>query len=158
MTKRNTKSTKISTAKGTAPQGKKVKTTRAKKKASPKKKAASRLDSLNYIDGKYDVQKIKDLEELVGIKETSPYGTTSLDVLEAKLSEMNMWEMQEFAVKVGVFPSGTRTALKNKLTKEFQSYNQGKGRHIVVPAAKSVGNHLTPEELKKVLELTKKGL
>jgi hypothetical protein len=164
MTQKNTKSTKTRTPKGTASKGKKVKAvapkkrTPLKKKAAAKKKAPVKIDQLNYIDGKYDVQQIKDLEELVGIKEVNLWGTTSLDVLEAKLSEMNMWELQEFAVKVGVFPSGTRGALKNKLAKEFTSYNKGKGRHIVLPAAQSVGGHLSPEELKKVLELTKKGL
>jgi len=166
MTQKNTKSKKTSTTKSAASKGKTAKATEKsvakktgtpRKKAVAKKKTTSKLDSLNYIDGKYDVQKIKDLEELVGIKETSPYGTTSLDVLEAKLSEMNMWEMQEFAVKVGVFPSGTRTALKNKLTKEFRSYNHGKGRHVIMPAAKSVGSHLSPKDLQKVLDLTKKG-
>ena len=151
------KSTTNSTRKATAPKkGTKVK----KAAASPKKVSPQqeKLNSLNYIDGKKSVEEIKKLEKLVGIKETNPYGTTSLEVLEAKLKDMNMWEMQEFAVKVGVFPSGTRTGLKSKLCKEFESYNKGKGRHIILPSAKQVGGHLTPEQLSKVLELTKKGL
>ena len=151
MDKKNTKSKKISAPKAAAPKGKKVSKGHSKKASTP-------LESLNYIDGKHTVEQIKELEQLVGIKETNPYKTTSLEVLEARMSEMNMWELQEFAVKVGVFPSGTRTALKAKLAKEFEAYNHGKGRHIVLPAARSVGSHLSKEEMEKVLDLTKKGL
>lgn len=152
MDKKNTKSAKTSPGKGAARKSKKAQASKTKGTNSEK------LASLNYIDGKHTVEQIKELEELVGIKESNPYGTTSLDVLEARMSEMNMWELQEFAVKVGVFPNGTRAALKGKLSKEFQSYNQGKGRHIVLPSAQSVGSHLSKDQLKKVLELTKKGL
>tara|TARA_R100000808_G_scaffold21917_1_gene47466 strand:+ start:1235 stop:1693 length:459 start_codon:yes stop_codon:yes gene_type:complete len=152
MSKENRKSTKKRASKAATPKGK-------KESKSPSQGASPRkLESLNYIDGKHTVEQIKDLEQLVGIKETNPYGTTSLEVLEARMSEMNMWELQEFAVKVGVFPSGTRTALKTKMAKEFQAYNQGKGRHVVLPGAKSVGSHLSKDKLEKVLDLTKKGL
>ena len=150
------KTSENSASKGTAPKKgkvtKKVKATR--KEAKPSKK----LKSLNYLDGKHTVEQIEELEKLVGIKEVNPYGTTSLEVLEARMSEMNMWELQEFAVKAGVFPSGTRTSLKSKISKEFTAYNKGKGRHIVLPSPRQVGSHLTKEQLDKVLELTKKGL
>jgi len=146
MAKKTTKTTKTRASKGTA------------KKESPKGSPKDKLDSLNYIDGKSTVEQIKDLENLVGIRETNPYGTTSLDVLTARFSDMNMWELQEFAVKVGVFPSGNRTVLKNKLTKEFLAYNKGKGRHIVLPSPKQIGGNLSPEDREKVLNLTKRGL
>jgi hypothetical protein len=146
MAKKTTKSKKTSAPRAAAPKG------------TRKPKNPTAVKDLNYIDGKHTVEQIKNLEELVGIKEVNPYGTTSLEVLEAKLSEMNMWEMQEFAVKVGVFPSGTRAGLKGKLAKEFQAYNKGKGRHVVLPAAQQVGGDLSPDQLAKVLELTKRGL
>lgn len=150
------KSTTNSTRKATAPKkGTKVKKARASKKAASNK---DKLKELNYIDGKKTVEQIKKLEKLVGIRETNPYGTTSLEVLEAKMADMNMWELQEFAVKVGVFPSGTRTSLKSKLCKEFEAYNKGKMRHIIMPPAKQVGDHLSPEQRSKLLDITKKGL
>ena len=147
MAKKTRKTNRTSASKGAA---KKV------KKETPS--SQDKLQSLNYIDGKINVEQIQDLEKLVGIRETNPYGTTSLEVLTARIADMNMWEMQEFAVKVGVFPSGNRTVLKNKLTKEFLAYNKGKGRHIVLPSPKQIGSNLSPEELAKVLDLTKRGL
>jgi hypothetical protein len=34
---------------------------------------------------------------------------------------MNLTDLQSFAVKVGVFPSGNKTVLKNKIKRAFES-------------------------------------
>ena len=38
---------------------------------------------------------------------------------------MGLTELQEVAVQAGVFPSGTKATLKNKLIKEYQNRSQG---------------------------------
>ena len=39
---------------------------------------------------------------------------------------MSLSELQEVAVKAGVFPSGTKATLKNKLLKEYENRTQGR--------------------------------
>ena len=43
------------------------------------------------------------------------------------LQDMNLTDLQSFAVKVGVFPSGYKTVLKNKIKRAFDSSLHGKG-------------------------------
>ena len=40
---------------------------------------------------------------------------------------MNLTDLQAFAVKVGVFPAGNKTVLKNKIKRAFESSLHGKG-------------------------------
>ena len=50
-------------------------------KPEPKK---SELDNLNLADGKVnvdpDIEKVKKLEEILGIKKMNPFGTSNIDV------------------------------------------------------------------------------
>ena len=43
------------------------------------------------------------------------------------IKDMNLTDLQSFAVKVGVFPSGNKTVLKNKIKREFESSIRGQG-------------------------------
>jgi hypothetical protein len=43
------------------------------------------------------------------------------------LEDMNLTDLQAFAVKVGVFPSGNKTVLRNKIKKAFDSSLHGQG-------------------------------
>ena len=96
----------------------------SKKTQSSQKK--DKLESLEYTDGlDKDIEKIKSLENMLGIKQVNPYGTTSEDVFEQEMSEMNMSDLQALAVRVGVFPSGTKGVLKKKLRKQFSADNRG---------------------------------
>jgi len=76
----------------------------------------SELDSLNLADGKVhtdpDIEKVKKLEEILGIKKMNPFGTSNIDIF-------NMCE------KVGIFASGSRQQIKEKLLREFKSTNKG---------------------------------
>ena len=43
------------------------------------------------------------------------------------LQDMNLTDLQAFAVKVGVFPAGNKTVLKNKIKRAFDASLHGKG-------------------------------
>ena len=80
-------------------------------------------------------------------------------VFEEKVGDMTLVEMQELAVTVGVFPSGTRTSLKNKLLKAFRDYQRGSSS-FVVPSSASICPDADREsdKFKKALGLMKEGL
>lgn len=94
----------------------------AKSKAAAKKPSGrKRVKKLQVVDGKQqEIQKIKDLEEILGTAEVNPFGTNSMEVLESNLKGLTLADLQSFAVKVGVLPSGNKTNLKNKIFKAFR--------------------------------------
>lgn len=67
-----------------------------------------------------DVQNARDLEEILGVKEINPFKTACAETFEKELSDMSLNDLRSLAVKSGVFPSGNKTSLKNKLRKEFK--------------------------------------
>ena len=86
---------------------------------------------MQIADGKTDIEKIKDLEALLGVEQVNPFGTTSIKVLEAKLGEMGLSDLQTFAVQVGILPSGNKITIKNRIKKAFQSHpGAGAAYHI----------------------------
>jgi hypothetical protein len=95
--------------------------------SKPKKKISksskSKLDTLKQTDGQGKSDS-PSLEELLSTREINPFGTTELETLEDNLSSMNLNDLQRLAVQAGVMPSGNRTALKNKLKREFKKYSQ----------------------------------
>lgn len=119
------------------------------KKTSPKKVSKSatqkkkEVNDLQIADGKKDIEEIKNLEDLLGVKQTNPYGTTSEAVLEERMNEMTLTDLQTFAIRVGILPSGNKLTLKNKIKKSFKShagagagYNVGYSKPLVDPSSK----------------------
>ena len=105
---------------------KKRKTTR---KASAAKKQP-KLEELNQTTGKdYESQvaRAKELEEILGIPKISPFRTNDPKVFEKNLEDSNLTDLQAMAVRVGVFPSGNKTTLRNKLKKAFKASLYGQG-------------------------------
>lgn len=90
---------------------------------------ASELDNLQLADGKVhtdpDIEKVKKLEEILGIKKMNPFGTSNIDVFKEKLNEMTIVDLQHMCEKVGIFASGSRQQIKEKLLREFKSTNKG---------------------------------
>jgi hypothetical protein len=134
------------------------------KKTVPKKRAKAqtktdKLSSLTQVHGKKEqdpIERAKELEELVGIKEVNPFGTSIAQVFEENIQTMSMVELQELAVKAGVFPTGNRTVLKSKLSRAFSEYNRSS---MVIPAPRPIGlNHLDSEATQKAIKLMKEGL
>ena len=96
------------------------------KKPEPKR---SELDNLNLADGKVhsdpDIKKVKQLEEILGIKKMNPFGTSNIEIFKEKLNEMTIVDMQHMCEKIGIFASGSRQQIKEKLLREFKSTNKG---------------------------------
>jgi len=96
------------------------------KKPEPKK---SELDNLTLTDGKAhldpDIEKVKKLEEILGIRKMNPFGTSNIDVFRERLNEMAIVDLQHMCEKVGIFASGSRQQIKEKLLREFKSTNKG---------------------------------
>jgi len=109
---------------------KKTKTSKstASKKSTAKKKVS--LDSLQQTNGKtYEdqVAKARELEDILGIAKINPFKTNDKRVFADMLEDMNLTDLQAFAVKVGVFPAGNKTVLRNKIKRAFESSLHGKG-------------------------------
>ena len=130
------------------------KTTKAKKSTSRTATAAqkqNKLDSLNLSDGKLEVEKVRELEQLLGVDQVNAFKTNNLDVFQDNLSEMCLTDLQRLAAEAGVFPGGNKMALKNRLLKEFVS--QTKGRRAAMGSQKPIIDPSDPkfEEVKKLM-------
>jgi len=97
---------------------------KSKKDQAPK----SALDDLILADGKVtepledpDIKKVKELEEILGVKKVNPFGTYNLEVFKEKLSDMTNLDLQNLCERVGIFASGSRMQIKEKLLREFKS-------------------------------------
>ena len=100
----------------------------ASKKSTAKKKVS--LDSLQQTNGKtYEEQvaKARELEDILGIAKINPFKTNDKRVFKEMLEDMNLTDLQAFAVKVGVFPAGNKTVLRIKIKRAFESSLHGTG-------------------------------
>lgn len=106
----------------------------ARKKTTTKKVSKKKvLEDMQIADGKSELEKIRDLEKILGVHEVNPFRTNNLEIFQENLAEMNLTDMQRLAVKSGLLPSGNKTALKNKLLKEFKARTHGgKGSSVMV--------------------------
>lgn len=100
----------------------------AKKKQTRKPKK-SELDDLVLTDGKIvedpDIVKVRELEEVLGIRKLNPFGTSNLEIFKERLNEMTNVDLQHLCEKIGIFASGSRQDIKQKLIREFKSTNKG---------------------------------
>jgi len=97
------------------------------KRKIEKKKTTKK--TMQYADGKaIDNRKdvAKTVEELMGVKSKNPFHVASGESFEEAVKTMGLSQLQEIAVNAGVFPSGTKTTLKNKLIKEYENRTQGR--------------------------------
>jgi len=130
------------------------KVTKAKKLTSKKATAAqkqNKLDGLNLSDGKLEVEKVKELEKLLGVNQMNVFKTNSIEVFKDDLSEMSLNDLQTLAAEAGVFPGGNKMALKNRLIKEFES--QTKGQRAAMGSQKPIIDPNDPnfEKVKKLM-------
>ena len=119
------------------------------KKSTAKKSPAKKVKDLKIADGRTDLEKVKDLEELLSVKQVNPFGTTNKEVLQEKMDEMTLTDLQTFAIKVGILPSGSKLSLKNKLLRAFKShagagtgFNTGFNKPLVDPNSKNAAEIL----------------
>lgn len=107
--------------------------TKSRKKTTAKKKADP-LNSIQQTTGKvyeYNVDQVRKLEEILETKKTNPFGTNDSRIFKENLANMNLSDMQEIAVRCGVFPNGNKTILKNKLLKAFTAEGFGVFNSVV---------------------------
>ena len=118
---------KTTNSRATSARKSKVKT--AKKIQTPKKEKPQ-LESLEQTNGKsYDEQvaRAKELEQIMGLQKMSPFKTNDPEAFEEMLEDMNLTDLQSMAVKVGNFPTGNKTVLKNKIKRSFKASLTGQG-------------------------------
>lgn len=126
----------------------------ARKKKAPTK-TKNLEDIQNFSSGKIDddtLKKVKELEEVLGIKSVNPFGTNDPNVLEEKLRDSNLSDLQNLAMKIGIFPEGSKDRLKDKLRKEFKRVTRG-ARSVSLQQPISVldPNHPDHEKAKKLM-------
>ena len=90
-----------------------------KKTNSPKKTSKT---ITQYSDGREDRKDLaKTVEDLMSVKKRDPFVVANGENFDEAIHSMNLSQLQEIAVSAGVFPSGTKTTLKNKLLKEYDN-------------------------------------
>jgi len=83
------------------------------------------LDDFEITDGKSrqeEIQKVRELEDLLGIQQMNPYKTLDRKVFEENLSFMSVAEMTSMCREVGINPPRTLRAVKNGLLESFDMY------------------------------------
>lgn len=98
-----------------------------KRKVTKKEVQKVSKKKVEFADGK-DNSKEENIESLMGFKVKGSYGASTEQEFEDKINLMSMSDLQALAVTNGVFPSGTKAMLKNKLKKAFAEYNAFDGR------------------------------
>jgi hypothetical protein len=99
----------------------------SKRKVTKKEVKKVSKKKVEFADGK-DVSKEESIESLVGFKFKGSYGASTEREFEDKINLLSMSDLQALAVTNGVFPSGTKAMLKNKLKKAFAEYSAYDGR------------------------------
>lgn len=96
------------------------------KELKQNKPDTSTLEEFEITDGKdrsaEEIQKLKDLEEILGVKQANSYGTFDRDIFKEKLLDMSMTELQSLAMQVGFPPTRDRIALRKGLEKSFDAF------------------------------------
>lgn len=81
-----------------------------------------------YADGRADNRGnlAQTVEQLMSVKPKDPFRLASGENFADAASNLSLSELQEIAVQAGVFPSGTKATLKNKLLKEYENITHGR--------------------------------
>ena len=126
----------------------------ARKKKAPVK-TKNLEDIQNFSSGKLDddtLKKVKELEDVLGIKAVNPFGTNDPNIFEQKLKDSNLSDLQNLAMKIGIFPEGSKDRLKDKLRREFKRVTKG-SRSVALQQPMSISdpNHPNHEKAKKLM-------
>lgn len=126
----------------------------ARKKKAPTK-TKNLEDIQNFSSGKLDddtLKKVKELEDVLGIKAVNPFGTNDPNIFEQKLKDCNLSDLQNLAMKIGIFPEGSKDRLKDKLRREFKRVTKG-SRSVALQQPMSISdpNHPNHEKAKRLM-------
>lgn len=106
---------------------KKTTTSKTKKAKASKKVSLDQLQQTNGKNYEDQVARARELEQVLGTQKMNPFKTTDKKVFSQMLTDMNLTDLQAMAVKVGVFPAGNKTVLKNKIKRAFDLSLHGTG-------------------------------
>jgi len=94
-------------------------------KKTPTKKTEAK--EMQFADGRDDRRSVaKTVEELMSVNTRDPFKMASGEAFDEAVSSLTLSQLQEIAVKAGVFPSGTKATLRNKLLKEYENRTHGR--------------------------------
>lgn len=105
----------------------------------PRKRKTTK--EMEYADGKSASTNKRSVEDILGVKQKNHFNAYAEEEFDKNLKDMSLTQMQEMAVNAGVFPSGTKPMLRNKLKKAFAEYMLTNGR---IEAPKTTQPH--PEQ------------
>lgn len=91
------------------------------------------FEELNKLNGQARLKRVKELEDIIGTKSLSSFGTYDKEVFEEKLKEMNLHDMRKLASKVGINPYVSQAVLKDSLRKAFEMEAHDKRGFITAP-------------------------
>tara|TARA_Y100001972_G_C7651893_1_gene327856 strand:- start:1539 stop:1958 length:420 start_codon:yes stop_codon:yes gene_type:complete len=119
-----------------------------KKKNESKGVQKEHLEDFDVTDGKErsvkekEVEKVKELEELLGMPQMNPYGTLHRDVFKDRVDSSSAADLTDLAARVGLPRERNTNLLRKSLMKSFDFYVQkhnvtvqGEARPIIDPSS-----------------------
>lgn len=98
-----------------------------KRKVNKKVKESKKIEFADGKDQSAEAQS-ESIESIVGFAVKNGFGSATEAEFENKINLLSVSDLQALAVTNGVFPSGTKAMLKNKLKKAFAEYVAYNGR------------------------------
>lgn len=80
-----------------------------------------------YRDGEDEIKKIKDLEELIGVASSNPFGTADERIFAESLEEKTKTDLQNLCMRVGIPPRTSIEETKSALKREFKHFSSKHG-------------------------------
>ena len=123
-----------------------------KKVKKPENKGIfEQLDAIKDKNSQEYLNKVEELETILGIKEVNMFGTANRTIFERRLDEMSIIQIQDYAHKFKLNGFGSKPELKKRLLKEFDTQNvASRGYFSPMPQAKQL---FTPEQKEKLLKV-----
>jgi hypothetical protein len=108
------------------------------------------LEEFDVTDGKdrnkkeEEIEKVKELEELLGMPQMNPYGTLHRDVFKQRLEASSASDLTDLAARVGIPRERNMNLLRKSLIQSFDYYVQ-KHNVTVQGSAKPILDPSSPD-------------
>lgn len=81
----------------------------------------------SQANGKVDKEfkKVANLQEILGVRQKNPFGVSTAEDLDSKMSDMMLVDLQRLAISAGIPGGGDRGILKRKIRTEFDKFMRG---------------------------------
>lgn len=96
------------------------------------------INDLEFTNGKQYAKKQRELEEMLGISQISPFGTYDYDIFKQKLKESTQADLQKLAHRVGLNPFLDKSRIKTALEREFLSYTKNARKNLIPQQPKQI--------------------